>query len=115
MEIIRGDVAIVLTPEETEAAYRERLRDYRRIDARRQIVAYAGIDPDAHSEVECRENAKKFAFVYGIDPHDLVEGKSERALKLIDGIVDAFEDHEDPGIPVNEQWRTAILRALPHP
>ena len=98
------DVKIELTPAEIEAVYRFRERQYRIMDAKRQLIIYVtGCDDVEPSEREKDDFLKE----YGREFEDVLNDQD-----CLSDIVYNYEDRFDCNVSENDTWADAVAVML---
>ena len=98
-------VTYTMTSDAIEAAYRYQLRQYRLMDARRQLDWFVfGTDPDSLDESDQTLALSAFEQTYGISYED-AKGMADQFLRL-------YEKHKDCNLAENDVWHQAITEVL---
>ena len=108
------EITVWLNATERERAYREHERQYRLMDAERQLYTYLGYEEDAEEDseedVENRAILQQFEDRYGFSLSEAVNDSSDHYL--LDNIVYEFDDLFDCNLPENDIWCDAVRNVL---
>ena len=107
------EITVCLNATERERAYREHERQYRLMDAERQLYTYLGYEEDAKDSEEDADNSvilQQFEDRYGFSLSEAVNDSSDHYL--LDSIVYEFDDLFDCNLPENDIWCAAVRNVL---
>ena len=110
MTITRNGKKIKLTAEELEQAYREKELQYRKEDAKRQLLVLVGLeDDDDLKDPAAVKNAIESFEQYGTGktPFDFIEDD-----EFITDVAKDFIDEYDCNVAENALWESVLENAL---